>query len=215
MLLLGLVWFGSFEWFRESARKPYVIRDYMYANALRVDYAQDNAGPLLDHVRFRSGDDGADLFRYSCQHCHQLDGYNPVMFAFNGTDEAYVVESIKALHEMRAAMPRFMGTAEEAATLGKWLWERSDKRSLGEMYPGLEGAALGEKVYEVRCGRCHVLGGYNDKLPKLREEEWEIEDLEEVLMEGYENAMPAFVEPENERKALLEYLAPYLEKGGE
>ena len=67
----------------------------------------------------------------------------------------------------------------------------------------------------MRCSRCHVIGGYNDKMPKIRDEDWTVEDLEDVLSEGFDKAMPAFKGPENERKALLEYLAPYLSKGGE
>ena len=50
MLVLGLVWFGSFEWFREGARKPYVIHGYMYGNALRVDYRDRHDGLLLDNI---------------------------------------------------------------------------------------------------------------------------------------------------------------------
>ena len=143
-----------------------------------------------------------------------MEGYNPIKPSFDGTSERYVVETMQALHEMRWLMPEFMGTQQEAEILGKWIWEQVDQRPLAEIH-GLEGKALGEKVYEVRCGRCHVLGGYNDKMPKIREDGWELEDLEEVVTEGYEKGMPSFEEPESERAALLEYLAPHLEQGGE
>jgi hypothetical protein len=36
VLVFGLVWFGSFEWFRESIRKPYVIYGYMYGNGIEL-----------------------------------------------------------------------------------------------------------------------------------------------------------------------------------
>ena len=77
MLLCGLAWFGAFEWFRESVRKPYVITGYMYGNGVEVAQRgelQARTG-YLPHIAFRTGNDGADLFRHACRSCHTIDGY--------------------------------------------------------------------------------------------------------------------------------------------
>jgi hypothetical protein len=55
-MALGLAWFGSFEWFRESVRKPYIITDYMYGNGVELAkadaYREDG---YLKHMTFRTG----------------------------------------------------------------------------------------------------------------------------------------------------------------
>ena len=35
-MIAGMGWFGTFEWFRESLRKPYIITGYMYGNSQEV-----------------------------------------------------------------------------------------------------------------------------------------------------------------------------------
>ena len=45
---------------------------------------------LLENVAFRTGHDGADIWRYSCRTCHQDDGYNPVKQAFDHTDPEFI-----------------------------------------------------------------------------------------------------------------------------
>ena len=55
MAVLGLGWFGSFEWFRESIRKPYVIVGYMYGNGIEVAKAETyKRDGYLAHIAYRS-----------------------------------------------------------------------------------------------------------------------------------------------------------------
>ncbi len=211
LLALGLVGFGAFEWARESARKPYVIYGYMYGNgqpvAMEPAFQKDG---LLAHTTFTTGHPGADVFRYACASCHTMGGYLSLAPAFAHTDRAFVRATIADLGHMKAKMPPFLGNAEEADRLADWIWERVDPSPLAEA-SGLEGAALGARVYEQRCSRCHEVGGFNDKREKLAD--YTPGDLRDLLTdpEGIEG-MPVFSGPKASLDALVEYMSPWLSK---
>ena len=206
MMAVGLVWFGSFEWFRESIRKPYVVVDYMYGNATEValteDYREDG---LLAHMGYRTGDDGADLFRHACRSCHTIDGYQALKPAFDGTDPEYIAGIIRGLYVLKGKMPPFLGTDAESELLATHIHGQVDQRHLGEIY-GLSGTALGEKVYEVRCGRCHEMYGYKDLSASILGLSGEdISDLLDMAGDIAEE-MPPFTGDETERQAFIEYI---------
>ena len=163
MMMAGLLFFGAFEWSRESIRKPYAIYGYMYGNGIDVAMT----GPLksdgmLAHIAFRTGNDGADLFRRACRSCHTINGYKALKPAFDGTDETFIAGIAKSTHKLRGNMPPFLGTETEAKAIATYLYAQIDHRPVGQIY-GLSGVELGKKVYELRCGKCHVIGGFNDK----------------------------------------------------
>ena len=214
IMLFGLAWLGSFEWFRESVRKPYVIDGYMYANSVEVakadHYRRDG---YLAHMPYRTGNDGEDLFRRACGSCHTLGGdYRDIEPAFAGTDVEFVSGLIRGVHRSVGSMPQFLGRPEEAIALGGYIWGHVDQRPLAEIH-GLEGRALGEKVYEVRCGRCHVIGGHNDKsetLTGMTKEDYL--DIFEAFGDISEE-MPALTATTQDKEALAEYLES-LDEGG-
>jgi mono/diheme cytochrome c family protein len=213
LLALGFVFFGGFEWMRESIRKPFAIHGYMYGNAVELSRKDAyGSGGYLAHIAFRTGDDGADLFRHACRSCHTLEGYRPLKPAFDGTDAAFIAASIKGTGVMRGNMPPFLGTAEEADLIAEYLRARTDRRHLSEIY-GLEGLELGQRVYEVRCGRCHVVGGHNDKIASLTG--LSEDDINGILdaASDYGAEMPDFTGDDRERSALIAYIQT-LGKGG-
>jgi mono/diheme cytochrome c family protein len=212
LMAVSLLGFGSYEWFRESARKPYVIQGYMYGNGIEVAQmdriAQDG---MLAHIAFRTGDDGADLYRRACRSCHTVNGYRPLSPALSGTDPEFIAAFLRGIHVARGNMPPFPGTEEEARLLAEHLWKQLDRRPLAEIH-GLSGAALGEKVYEVRCGVCHEVGGYNDKTESLAGWGDEEEYLDFLDMAGeLADEMPAFTGSDEDRRALAQYLATWKE----
>lgn len=213
VLALGLAWFGAYEWFRESVRKPYVITGYMYANALEVAHAAAyRADGMLAHMAFSTGDDGADLYRRACRTCHTMNGYNALAPLFDGTDPEFIAASVRGTGVMRGNMPPWLGIEAESEMLAAHLYEQVDQRHLAEIY-GLEGVELGRKVYEIRCGTCHQLGGYNDKTASLAG--LEASDYHDILdmAEDLGVEMPAFTGDQREREALVEFLLT-LEEGG-
>lgn len=212
LMLLGLMLFGNFEWWRESLRKPYVISGYMYGNsaevALAAEYQQNG---YLASIDFRTGDDGADLFRHTCRSCHTIDGYRPLKPALDGTDEEFVAGRIRGLHTARGNMPPFMGSEKEIKMLASHIYSRLDHRPLAEIY-SLSGIGLGRKVYEIRCGGCHQFGGLNDifeSLVDLDEEEYNdlLDGAGDIAVE-----MPSFTASDEERRALILYLMTLTEE---
>ncbi len=205
LMIFGLSWFGEYEWMRESIRKPYVISGYMYGNGVTLARADSykQAGMLGD-LAFRTGDDGADLFRRACRSCHTMGGYKALKPFFDGTDEAFIAAVVRGTGVLKGNMPPFVGTDEEAELIAAHIYGRVDNRHLSEIY-GLSGAELGRKVYAVRCGSCHELGGYNDKwgsLSGLAEADYnDILDMAGDLGEE----MPEFTGDDTERQALIEY----------
>lgn len=213
VMIFGLIWFGSFEWFRESIRKPYVIYGYMYGNAVEVAYADRyQQEGYLAHMPFRTGDNGADLFRRACLSCHTMTCYHPLKPAFDGTDPEFIAGVVRGAHVMKGNMPQFLGTDQEIAMLATHIYGMVDHRHISEIH-NLSGVELGKKVYEIRCGKCHQFGGYNDKsesLLGLSEEDYG--DLLDMAGELAEE-MPPFTGDEVERKVLIEYLKSLSEGG--
>jgi len=206
MVIVGLLFFGAFEWSRESIRKPYAIYGYMYGNGIDVAMAEQlkNDG-MLPHLAFRTGDDGADLFRRACRSCHTINGYKPLKPAFDGTDEAFIAGIVKSTHKLRGNMPPFLGTESEAQAVARHLYASIDHRPIGQIF-GLTGVELGKKVYDIRCGKCHVIGGFNDKAEtiaggsdddyiNLRSSAGELDEF-----------MPAYTGSDEDWNAMVEYL---------
>ena len=213
MMCLGLVWFGQFEWMREAIRKPYVIVDFMFGNGIEVAAAEElKTDGLLPHITFRTGDDGTDLFNHACRSCHTMRGYKPLAPQFDGADEAFIAGMVRGVGAMKGNMPPFLGTQAESKLIAAHIYRKTDHRSLAQIY-GLSGVELGRKVYEVRCGSCHQIGGFNDKSSSLTGlSETEYNDLLDGAGD-IADEMPAFTAPDEERKAMIEYLKT-LPKGG-
>ncbi len=213
LMLLGFAWFGSYEFLRESIRKPWIVTGYMYGNAVEVAaLPRLRAEGLLGHATFRTGDDGRDLWLRGCRSCHTIDGYKAVAPAFAGTDAAFIAGAIRGAHRMRGNMPPFAGTDAEVERLATWLATRVDTRPLAEV-TGLSGAALGARSFAVRCGACHVPGGFQDAVPTLAG--LDAGALSEFLDTAGELApeMPPFTGDATERAALVAHLLA-LQPGG-
>ena len=206
MMVLGLGFFSGFEFMRESTRKPYVIYGFMYGNGVEVSKAPEyQSAGMLPSIEFRSGDDGADLFNRACRSCHTINGYKPLAPVFNGTDARFIFGVVTGIKGMHANMPPFAGNAEEAELIAGYIWKHVDQRPFEQVYP-LTGAELGHKVYEVRCGRCHVPGGYQDNMQSLAG--LQDDDINEILDNGsdYDESMPNFTGSDAERAALITWI---------
>jgi len=206
LMALAFAGFGSFEFLRESIRKPWIVAGTMYGNGIEVErIAELQSGGLLPALAYRTGDDGRDLFQHACGSCHTVDGYKSMRRVYDGTDAAYIAATIRGAHRMRGNMPPFAGTAAEVDTLAGWIAARIDRRPLAEI-TGLSGIELGRRSYDLRCGKCHEIGGRNDKTASL--DGYTRADLEDFLgMAGdLSDEMPPFHGDDAEREALAEYL---------
>jgi mono/diheme cytochrome c family protein/cytochrome bd-type quinol oxidase subunit 1 len=213
LMAMGLAWVGAFEWFRESVRKPYIITGYMYGNGVELGQADRYAKEgFLAQIGYRSGNDGADLFRHACRSCHTINGYKALKPAFDGTDRAFIAAIVQGAHLLKGNMPQFLGTPAEADLIAGYLYQRFDQRPLGEIY-GLQGVELGKRIYQIRCATCHVPGGMDDKTKSF--EGLNQKDLEDMLDNAANlgEGMPAFTGNASERAALVSYILT-LNSGG-
>ena len=84
MLIVGLVYFGAFEFLREGGRRPYIIYDYMYSNAiLKKDMTRVAQAGVLQEAKWVENrtvtEDntlaaGRELFDILCLPCHSIGG---------------------------------------------------------------------------------------------------------------------------------------------
>ncbi|MFI5167279.1 MAG: cytochrome ubiquinol oxidase subunit I [Thermoanaerobaculales bacterium] len=82
-MLAAFAFFAGYERLREGARKPFVIRDYMFSNGILVNEIADlNQRGVLAKATWAAGGarsgtavNGAAVFHAECASCHTLDGY--------------------------------------------------------------------------------------------------------------------------------------------
>ncbi|MBM3325505.1 MAG: hypothetical protein FJY65_00770 [Calditrichaeota bacterium] len=204
LVLLGFVLFGSFEWFREAARKPYVIWGYMYSNGVLVE-AQDKikAAGLTASVKWQHPDSvrrGEDLYRAACGACHSLDGYNSLKPAVidKGWDKAQLTELVLRTGSMRGAMPPFPGHTEDAALIAEYLVSKAGMLKLQPL--------SGEAVWRRNCGLCHTLDSKRPLRPAL--EGLTQADMKELILTSGDltEAMPPFAGSDEDAGTLASYL---------
>lgn len=147
MLLLALAFgaTGAGELVREGARKPYTIRDTLYANSLthsdvkRMRIAgsvADDPWPLRDpapHAVLRTGQ---KVFRLQCSVCHTLNGANGVDHLVATWKADQMRMNLAMLQNTKAFMPPFAGTPDELESLVQFLLWRRDEQP-GAWQPAL------------------------------------------------------------------------------
>lgn len=131
LLVLGLGVTGVTEWVREAVRKPYVIYNYMYSNAIRqADRVAIGERGILQtarwvdpRVRPDRAQAAAAIFRLECRSCHAIDGYNAVRPLLRHWSEPFIDYQLQRLDELKGYMPPFIGTEAERRALAHWLAE--------------------------------------------------------------------------------------------
>jgi len=128
-LALATAFFGSYERVREGSRKPFVIRDYMYSNGIRVDELDRlNQQGILSKIAWAGAGvatgptaRGEQIFRGQCQICHSLDGYLAIRPLVAGQDAEGLTALLEALRGGRPGMPPIVGTEAELQALAAYL----------------------------------------------------------------------------------------------
>ena len=141
--LVALGAMGSFEFVRESVRKPYVISNYLYANSLYVDAMPGDGGFSVDEVsdagvlhigemdrqpRADAGQPGcggrARSSAWSAQSCHTANAYRGLKqyIALRQWDQNKIQAMLGGLDFMHnGVMPPFAGTDAERGALAAYL----------------------------------------------------------------------------------------------
>ena len=132
IVALGLMTTGVTEWVREAVRKPYIIYNYMYSNAIRAEETQKvweqgvlgsaKWALLTEQDRHNPLVMGEKVFRFSCQSCHTVNGFNGIKFAVKGWEKDFLDMQIQKLDQLKGYMPPFLGNDEERKALVEWLY---------------------------------------------------------------------------------------------
>jgi mono/diheme cytochrome c family protein len=136
VIIISIGFTAEFERIREFVRGPYLIPGYMYSNqvllaetpffdqtgALKSAYWYDQTVTKPDVVS-----QGAYLFARNCSSCHTIGGINDIRARFEGRPEDGILVILKHTHEMVPFMPPFSGTDDERQTLGRFLYQLSNK----------------------------------------------------------------------------------------
>lgn len=106
-MLVGFAFFGGYERLREGARKPFVIRDFMFSNGILISEIQDldQRGVLAKAVWAARGSDasqeakGRAVFRAECSSCHTIDGYLSIRKLVAPVDPDMLSGILATMHE--------------------------------------------------------------------------------------------------------------------
>ena len=132
MLIIGLMYFGAFEFLREGGRRPYIIYDYMYSNAiLKKDMAQVAHAGVLNQARWvenrtvtkdNAQAAGRELFDVLCLSCHSIGGpLNDIREHMHHSAPEEINLIFATMGKERPYMPPFPGTESEKQILIDYL----------------------------------------------------------------------------------------------
>jgi hypothetical protein len=132
LLLTGLMTMGSFEWLRESARRPYIIFNHMYSNSvLKAEVADVREQGILSSAKWVKNktvtaenriDAGREIFNLSCLPCHTIGG--PLNDIKPLTENYYIFgmdSLLDGMGKLNGYMPPFMGTVAEREALAAYI----------------------------------------------------------------------------------------------
>lgn len=124
MLLVGLMYIGTFEFIREGGRRPYIIYDYMYSTSIRkadVEKVRQTgvlqAAKWLDQREISGAGisrQGEEVFNLLCISCHSIGGpLNDIKNLAAPLTVADLRSTIPAMGKELAFMPPFAGNEKE------------------------------------------------------------------------------------------------------
>ena len=216
MVALGAM--DSFEFVRESVRKPYVIANYLYANSIYAaampgdgGYTSDKineAGVLMTArwVNIRQITTvnqlaaGREVFRVECGSCHTAAGYRGIhqlieMRQWDGDTLRGMLGGLYMMHN--GVMPAFAGSDAEREALAVYLG------SLQTIHP--QEVTDGKVVYERNCGMCHQVKAQDHLFLNLpRDPQTAVDALKDLT--ALFPVMPDLKLPEGERRALVQWV---------
>ncbi len=134
VLVIGFGFFGSFEFIRETGRKPFVIWNHTYSNAIRLDMADKvREEGLLKTAKWVSPENreitkdnamavGRELFMLQCSSCHSIGGPMNDILARTAKFPPQGMDSfLSGMGLVNTYMPPFLGTIQERKVLADYL----------------------------------------------------------------------------------------------
>ncbi|MBI9109832.1 cytochrome ubiquinol oxidase subunit I [Maridesulfovibrio ferrireducens] len=134
LLLIALVFYGSFEFIREAGRKPYVLWGVVYSNSVMVDKAAEMEGKSLlqeakwvpDNLRKITDENklkaGAWLYQMECVSCHAINGpMNDIVPRTVKYSAAGLDAFISGMGKLSKYMSPFLGDETERMALAEYI----------------------------------------------------------------------------------------------
>lgn len=145
LLLVAFAMVGNAEFARESARKPYVIYDYMYSSSIKPDevarinkegalavakWTPPHAAGLVDSTEDLRA--GKFLFQLQCASCHSINGpLNDIKPRVAKFGEEGMDSFLTGIGLLNRYMPPFMGTTAERRALARYIVADINGKELG------------------------------------------------------------------------------------
>ncbi|HOT74443.1 MAG TPA: cytochrome ubiquinol oxidase subunit I [Candidatus Wallbacteria bacterium] len=139
LIIFASTFLATFELVREAVRKPYTLYNRMYSNSIYVDKHNnpeiDPAGFLanLKWCDIKKIDDsnllaaGREIYRYQCQACHSIEGYNAIRPLVKYWSADFCEASLLKLNTLKKFMPPFFGNDDERRALAHYLFSLNNK----------------------------------------------------------------------------------------
>ncbi|WP_421900520.1 cytochrome ubiquinol oxidase subunit I [Maridesulfovibrio sp.] len=134
LLVVSLMFYGSFEFMREAGRKPYVVWDEVYSTNITVAQAKELHGEsilqnakwvpqdlreITDENRLKAG---SWLYQMECGPCHAINGpLNDIVPRTASYTAEGIAAFISGMGKINKYMPEFIGTAEERKVLAEYI----------------------------------------------------------------------------------------------
>ncbi|MDH3394233.1 MAG: cytochrome C, partial [Desulfobulbaceae bacterium] len=132
MLLLGIIYMGSFEFIREGGRKPFIIYNHVYSNSI----AKDDVAKVREEGVLRSGrwiknreltDDnllaaGREVYNNLCLSCHAIGGpMNDIIPLTAKLTPFSLNAQLQGMGRANSYMPPFAGDDRDKKALSAFL----------------------------------------------------------------------------------------------
>lgn len=132
MLLLGIIYMGSFEFIREGGRKPYIIHNYIYSNSIaKQDVPRIQEEGILRSARWitnrtLNADNrlaaGREVFNTLCLSCHAINGpMNDIVPLTAKLTPFSLNAKLQGMGRADSYMPPFTGDDQDRQALAAFL----------------------------------------------------------------------------------------------
>jgi len=225
VLAFAFVTMWSFEFIRESIRKPYIIYDYMYVNSIFKQPVEGDGGFSVENIRekgvlkvARWAENrtvteenklaaGREIFRLECQTCHGISGYRGMKGILSQKKWSYsmILNRLGSLDKMvNGVMPPFAGTEAEKEALAAYLASLAPAGAA--VAPEAAPAADGETVFQQFCSDCHEASPDDPLFVKLGQ--FGIDQIRYLItrLDSLNEDMPPFEGNEVQRDALAKWI---------
>ena len=133
LMVLSLAFMGSFEYVRETGRRPWIIHNYMYSTGiLKSDLEKTRQKGILATAKWsgikkitvnNQSRAGREVFTLLCMSCHSVGGpRNDIRIQIAGMDPWALKKALDSIGGPKSRfMPPFAGNNQEKEALLTWL----------------------------------------------------------------------------------------------